>query len=344
MDVSRELIEKFIRGECTEAERLRVWAYCRQHPEVLEQYLTEESWNNFLAQDNVPVPGADMYRRIEQHIPQQRTRKMYFRWAAAAAILVMATGITWWTLMPHTDKQAVAKNNEDPAKKTTTGFVVKYNNTGKVMTVLLPDSSVAELAVNSSLQYEPAFTAHARDMMLQGEALFKVVKDKQRPFTVRTGIVSTTALGTVFSVQQNQQHAVRVRLYTGKVVVKQENMNTVKHMQDVYLKPGEEINVDSSNYQPVVQLFRKENTINNSKSAVVARALVFNNLSLPDILDSLQKEYHVQFVYNREQLQAITFTGRLNRPKETLDDFLKTICLLNQLNMKKEKQTIYITP
>ncbi|MFT3822991.1 MAG: DUF4974 domain-containing protein [Chitinophagaceae bacterium] len=346
MDQFTELIEKFARGECTEAERRKVWEYCKRHPEILEQYLTEESWNSFRG-DATPVADADtMYLYIKQGIKPRATRVVYYKWAVAAAVIATVASIAWWTLVPGAAKEGLSKKETMPVQAVPAGLVTVYNTTGKPMNVYLPDSSMAELSVNSQLQYLPSFTSNARDIQLSGEALFKVKKDKQRPFTVYNNGISTTALGTMFSVQESGQHHVRVRLYKGKIVVRQVKNTAAIAMQDVYLDPGQELNVDSGSHQPIVQAFRIDDGDNTpmKKPATMPRILVFNNLTLPDILDTLQKEYHVRIVFNREQLQEISFTGKLNKQKETLDDFLKTIGLLNQLTIKKEKQTIYITP
>jgi ferric-dicitrate binding protein FerR (iron transport regulator) len=71
-----------------------------------------------------------------------------------------------------------------------------------VSTFRLPDSTEVSLNANSTLRYTEAFGDRQRDVSLEGEAFFRVAKDREKKFTVHlnedTRIV---ALGTSFSVR-----------------------------------------------------------------------------------------------------------------------------------------------
>ncbi|KRB61127.1 iron dicitrate transport regulator FecR [Rhizobium sp. Root708] len=89
--------------------------------------------------------------------------------------------------------------------------------TGETRTVALPDGSTAELSAASAISL--SYTATARTITLvEGEVFFSVAKDSSRPFVVNAGILSTVALGTQFSVSDDDdqivvavsEHSVRV--------------------------------------------------------------------------------------------------------------------------------------
>lgn len=70
---------------------------------------------------------------------------------------------------------------------------------GEIVNVRLPDASTVTLAGDSALEID--FSAGRRALkLLRGRALFDVARDAGRPFVVRAGTGSTTALGTRFDV------------------------------------------------------------------------------------------------------------------------------------------------
>src|SRR5450631_3166237 len=82
-------------------------------------------------------------------------------------------------------------------------------------TVQLLDGSTVELNARSTIQVR--LTEHQRDVtLLEGQALFRVAKDKQRPFVVRAGDAQIRAVGTEFDVYKKQTATV-VTVVEGRV-------------------------------------------------------------------------------------------------------------------------------
>ncbi len=88
---------------------------------------------------------------------------------------------------------------------------------GETRTVSLPDGSTVELSTSTAISIH--FDAGRRRIVLQsGEAFFKVAADASRPFVVEAARLTSTALGTAFSVSMTSssvavsvaEHAVEV--------------------------------------------------------------------------------------------------------------------------------------
>jgi transmembrane sensor len=95
-------------------------------------------------------------------------------------------------------------------------FVTKV---GEVRVVPLSDGSLVTLNTNTRLSVR--YTATARNIdLVQGEALFDVAKDKQRPFTVSSGDTQVVAVGTSFTVRALPQRPIQVLVREGIVEVK----------------------------------------------------------------------------------------------------------------------------
>ena len=113
---------------------------------------------------------------------------------ALAASLALALFVGWQVAAPVTETQ------ERRALATGTGEQFRTN---------LADGSVLEL--NTDTRVEIGFEPVSREIeMANGEAVFDVAKDPDRPFIVRTPYGSVRAVGTVFTVRVDGQLTVMV--------------------------------------------------------------------------------------------------------------------------------------
>jgi ferric-dicitrate binding protein FerR (iron transport regulator) len=86
-------------------------------------------------------------------------------------------------------------------------------------TVTLRDGTIITLAPLTQLTVASTFGRETRQVRLTGEAYFTVRTSAGVPFVVKTGAVSTTVLGTAFSVRRYAaDDTVRVIVDAGKVV------------------------------------------------------------------------------------------------------------------------------
>ncbi|HEX7115771.1 MAG TPA: FecR domain-containing protein [Steroidobacter sp.] len=127
-------------------------------------------------------------RNAEQGSPlQSRGRRVRarLRWVAAAAFAGMALGVALFAgirLNGHTYRTAV----------------------GEQRAIELPDGSVISLNTRSSVRVR--FSSAARDVWLEeGQALFAVAHEQQRPFRVHAGPTLVHAIGTKFDVRRRQE-------------------------------------------------------------------------------------------------------------------------------------------
>lgn len=134
--------------------------------------------------------------------------------------------------------------DDSVAEKSTVQYLEKVNKPGLRSTFQLADGTIVQLNANSRLRYPASFAdLDTRDLELEGEAFFEVAHDPSKPFTVRSGDLKTTALGTSFNVRSYDDHPVSVALVTGKVKV---TTGISDKSQEVFLKSGEgaELSID----------------------------------------------------------------------------------------------------
>ncbi|WP_294332540.1 FecR domain-containing protein [uncultured Sphingomonas sp.] len=155
-----------------------------------------------------PLPDAVPQRRRSDRHPRpalQRARGMRIAAAAAGLAAVVAVPLLWREALPPAPKVAAVAG------------VLHTSPVGMRAQVRLGDGSQVTLDAASAVRV--AFAAHARPVTLErGAARFDVAHDASRPFSVQSGQVRFTALGTNFSVDQ-LPGAVELHVYRGRVRV-----------------------------------------------------------------------------------------------------------------------------
>ena len=74
-----------------------------------------------------------------------------------------------------------------------------------------------------------AFIGDERIVTLEGEAYFKVAKDPERPFIVKTKTVQTRVLGTEFNIRSYTPEDTHVVLINGKVEISNTKGGSILH-------------------------------------------------------------------------------------------------------------------
>ncbi|MCX6300407.1 MAG: FecR family protein [Bacteroidetes bacterium] len=319
-----------------------------------------------LKDDNLPIEvdekiGDKMLLFLESKIQQNNTnknekksskvisigfkRKNIYRLIGLVASFFIVLYLFPWK--DKNEKQIIAKNIE--SNHLLLNEHLEINKTGYNKKIQLPDSSYVILANNSQLSYHEPFR-NTRSIYLTGRAFFKVFKDKTRPFTVFSREISTTALGTEFTVIAFKDNSnVIVRLHEGKVVVRPVGKNDRKMEKEVYLLAGDEFvygenivaknNKIKKNIAPK-QLLSEDNSLDEPSlpENELSSWYMFNNQSLISVIDQLSALYNVPIAYSKKDIQNIYFTGKYERIK-SLDVIINRIATINKLKIIKKDST-----
>ncbi len=225
--------------------------------------------------------------------------------------------------------------------------------------ILLNDGSLVTLAPGSEIRFSDPFEATKRNVFLRGKADFKVAKDKTRPFTVFSGDITTTALGTEFTVTAYQKSEnILVRLFEGKVVIKSSKRARLQLKENIYLFPGEEMTYNNRSAIAKVTSFKKKKELIVSPDKKIDEQVsvdnpniplhdlgswyMFNNQSLSQVFDQLESLYNVEIVYNRKDIQKIYFIGKFSK-NDSIQHVLNQISSLNGLVSTKKNNKFYIS-
>jgi transmembrane sensor len=332
--ISEELLDRFLKGVCTEEEAAVVEAYFQEHPEDIS--LLDE----FEAADaEMPLPGdyrGEMLAVIGKATAGgDRARIGVMRaWvgAAAAAVILLMAG--WWLVA----KQAKGAD-ETGGVQMAAVWVGRHNADDKKIRLTLPDSSEATLSPGATIRYRKDFGQYGkREVKVEGQAAFAVVKNEQQPFIVYSDRVKTTVLGTVFEVTaEKSSDNISVRLLAGKVMVTYDP--PADSARQYILKPGQEFVFGKANSSVVIRDFRNHGEYlaqrANKRTArpdSLANWYMFNNQTLSDVFDQLALLYNADIQYSERDLRNKYFIGKLQM-KDSLSEIIRDIALLNKLSV-----------
>lgn len=261
---------------------------------------------------------------------------------AASILLVIGIGSGLFDTK-NLPEQTVAKSNNEKSNSASVAFRHQLNTSGKIEKIKLRDGSEVLLFNESEISYNEPFTDNKRDIILKGKAEFKVAKDKSKPFTVYSGDISTTALGTRFVVTAYEKAAnIIVRLYEGKVLVKTNYITKNAFQKDFYLLPGDEFIYDKNQLTARLRTLKgnKDNnvfvmpTIDNPSFPKNDKGTwyMFNNQSLSQVFDQLENMYSVKITYSKKDVYNKYFIGKFNK-LDSVEHILREIAALNHLKL-----------
>ncbi|MEN2401633.1 FecR family protein [Flavobacterium sp. MC2016-06] len=269
-------------------ELKKIWD---EKPNVHSNDIKEDSWEDFRS----------------KAFPSKKKTFSWRNYAAAAAVIVMLIGTGIYLI-------------KDPFKNdiSIAGNVIE-NTTSEIKTITLPDSSKVELSPHSKIEFANNFSIN-RKIEMEGEAYFKVKKDKKHPFEVFCNETTTKVLGTSFTVVGQDKTGVIVMLYEGSV-----QMNVKGQSENWVLKPGEKFTYGNGN--PAIEEFN--------------RFTDFDNEKLSNVSTYIEKNYGYKMIipaeYNDQRI-----TLRITK-KEDLKTIIQLISEMYNLKFEVNEKVKQIT-
>lgn len=245
----------------------------------------------------------------------------------AASLLIFVT----FSLVLYTLYQSPVEIQESYIQEET----IKQNPVGRKSTFHLPDGSIVKLNAASELRISSDFGGDYREVYLEGEAYFEVVKNLQKPFIVHTGDLSTIVTGTAFNVNAYQENEdIKVAVFEGSV-------NTI-----VYHKNG----VDT------LSLLKSDMAVYNKYSSIFAKkyfdyiealgwkdgVILFRDASSEEIFSYLERWYGVEIYVKDQEKMPESFVGEFK--KETLENVLNIIGHALQFDYYFDDDKVFIEP
>lgn len=224
---------------------------------------------------------------------------------------------------PYTLAQAQYKvmsitNNEVKTSRLVTGK-------GETTSIQLLDGSTVWLNASSTLEFSVSDTKQTyRNVTLQGEAYFKVAKDKDHPFRVHSNGQTVEVLGTEFNVSSYADDPTfRTTLVEGSVKI-----------DDVTLRPGQQAEWNNGNIK--VREVSVDNEITWRQGY-----FIFEGETIESVMQKLSRwyDFDVKYVSLRSKNERVNGTITYSAK---LEDILIILEKISKVKFKKEGRLIII--
>lgn len=287
------LIGNYLSGESTQAENDELMEWVSQSP--VNKLLFEENqriWEK--SHSYLPTSGilSDQLK-IKDNIIRQLTNLpkaiSFYGWiyrVAAILALPVMLALGWY----------IGSNG-----KAETAMCEVTAPKGQISKCVLADGTQVWLNAGSTLKYEPTLSGNIREVTLDGEAYFKVTKNKHKPFVVTTKYAQVKVLGTIFNLKAYAgDNKVETTLEEGLVEF---SLNGGSD-RPVELKPGEQIVFDSSE-----QKLTMDKVDTYLHTAWKDGKYVFKDADLKSIIAQLERLYDVRIHLQNDSLLHLRFRG-----------------------------------
>ena len=214
--------------------------------------------------------------------------------------------------------------------KTEVPQIVQQADKGEQLRFYLSDSTLVYLNSNSTLQYPSQFADSSREVILKGEAYFKVRSDIQRPFVVHSPNLSTTVLGTTFNIRDFNLETTVVSVHEGRVKVK----STTN--EEVILAKNEQVKWDKATQR----LFKEEVDLQDSDQWIRGR-IQFDTTSIAEVIQVLNRRFNKTIVWEPTSQADSNYTISGDFNGKDIEEVLEGIRFLYNLQYTKVSETQY---
>jgi ferric-dicitrate binding protein FerR (iron transport regulator) len=244
----------------------------------------------------------------------RRKQKIALQWAAIAAAICAGVIFSVFYFSQEKAQPMVFLQNDE--------------NSGALVTTL-NDGSTIYLETNASISYPTVFAARQRKVELNGNALFCISKDAERPFVIETGDkITIEVVGTIFAVQSSFGKPFELSVKQGKVNVHSKNSSAafpVEAGETVQLNSGGLTKWQTSN----LQIFNR-----------FTDKMCFKDEKLNNIVHAINTMYGYPAIATEESINNRTLTVTFEN--DSVETMTKLICLALNLEQINKQDTIFI--
>ncbi|MBC9933409.1 FecR family protein [Chitinophaga qingshengii] len=210
----------------------------------------------------------------------------------------------------------------------------------------LPDGTEVWLNGGSRITYQRDMNnQQKREVFLSGEAYFKVAKDADNPFVVRTDRMAVNVLGTAFNVKAypNEERS-ETSLISGAVEVVPADDQT----QRVKLQPNQKFiirHTQDGNAKPTLGYSMEQVKMNGqddliNETAWCDNVLVFDNENFAAVALKMERWFGVKIYLTDKKLKTYRFTGTFKN--ESLPQILEALKVTSTFRCEIKGNEVFI--
>jgi ferric-dicitrate binding protein FerR (iron transport regulator) len=201
-----------------------------------------------------------------------------------------------------------------------------HTNSTQIKKITLPDGSQATLQPSAEIRYVPKHWPRNRQLILKGEAFFKVNHGSK--FTIQSLGGKVEVLGTSFNVI-TQDSALAVQCFSGKVRVIGDPVKT----QAFVLEAGDFVQIHTPKDKPLRSTATTLPILTQGES-------IFYAATLTEVFTKIESQYKVT-IPNKENFRSRRFTGVFRN--DDLEMALRMVCIPMELTYEIKDKLVLIS-
>jgi ferric-dicitrate binding protein FerR (iron transport regulator) len=258
--------------------------------------------------------------------------KPFLKWSMATAAVLIGLAVCIQYVNSNKNNLLDIGNNYNE-------IVAKRGTKTKI---ILPDGSQVWLNSDSKLSYGARFNDTIREVSLEGEAYFDVIKDKKRPFVVMTNALNIRVLGTAFNIKSYAQDAtIETTLIRGIIEVRKNNEPVTKKivltpneklvynkLEALLVRPNNEQNTIAKKLESLSITTLSKNIPDSSRveTAWIYGRLVFDGDSFETLAEKMERWYNIKITIQNQSISNNRFSGVFE--KENVEEAFKALQLI----------------
>ena len=178
------------------------------------------------------------------------------------------------------------------------------------------------------------FLPDGSEVWVNAESIFKVSRDKKKPFIVKTATLDIEALGTTFNVESYSNSPQTIAtLEEGKIKVS--TKDSIPH--ETILSPNEQFIYDRDTHSREINIVDAQRLSNWKEGQ-----LYFKNAPFGKLVKTIERKYNVTILYDQEKYKNNKLTVKFDHD-ETIDEVLSILeGILQNMKYKKNNDIIFI--
>jgi ferric-dicitrate binding protein FerR (iron transport regulator) len=350
-------ITKYFSGELLPAQKEELFRQLSENPEAQKEFARiQNSWALAgLSPSDQEDEKAEYYlENFKRKRRKKKIQQISIFISKYAATLLVGVLISYGIL------------NRISPKKQESSYNQLTVPAGQRAQITLSDGTSVWLNSLSTLTYPGAFTGDAREVTLDGEGYFDVTHDEKKAFVVKTQKLDIRVFGTEFNVTAYSDNAFsEVSLLKGSVEVKPAGNHEAYKMKEnekISFRnekiTSQQITPDSKDdktdaKKEIKNLPTEKLNTQNDKLYISQikdyeyfkwrEGLVcFNNETVENIMEKLQKFYDIQIVVDNPSLLKHRYSGKF-RTIDGVEQVIKVLQLEHKFSYTKDKEHNLIT-
>ena len=317
MDISPDLLKRYLNNQCTPEERKRVEAHLELEknqpsdlPDELAQGMKADFWKNIslMIGELQPTHVIPLHKRVMRY--------------AAAAIILFTVGFFSYRLL--LDNFGTDGTGQSIALKTI------ETQRGEKRIVTLSDGSTIRMNYETQIKVPKKFEGDQRIVHLTGHAHFDVARDTERPFIIYTADSKTQVLGTSFDINTKGKDETEIIVTSGNVIFS-----------------------EKANEHNLVTLALNDRAVLNANKSIVTsevnadrltawrdHRLVFDDIPLQEIIQVLEPWYDIEIRVEDKLLLEERFTYVYENP--SLEMLMDRMSRMAGFEFQLEGKTVII--